>query len=85
MNDEAADGLVQRLFQLIHSGYEGEDEQRVAGSDLAGDAIHNSFRIEGLDSHLFNPQYTPQLNKVKFRNETLQRVIKLMLDYITKC
>lgn len=69
---------IQRLFDLIHNGYEGIDERRVQDSDLAGDAIHNSFRIEGLDSHLFNPQYTPDLNKVVFRNETLQKVIKLM-------
>jgi hypothetical protein len=40
--------------------------------------LHNTFHMEGLDSHLFNPEYTPLLNRVGFRNETLQRVIQLM-------
>ncbi len=40
--------------------------------------IQNSFVIERLDSHLFDPKLTPYLSKVKFNNETLQKVIKLM-------
>ena len=29
-------------------------------------------------THLFDPESTPMLSKVRFRNETLQRVIQLM-------
>ena len=47
--------------------------------DLGFDGkIHNSFAIDRLDSHLFDPKGTPNLNKVVFRNATLQRVIELM-------
>ncbi len=40
--------------------------------------IHHSFHMEALDSHLFDPKFTMLLNKVKFRNETLQMIIQLM-------
>ena len=67
---------LQQLFKLIHQGYQGENDHLIG--DVAGDKIHNTFRIEPLDSHLFNPDFTQMLNGVTFRNETLQRVIKLM-------
>lgn len=67
---------LQQLFNLIHQGYNGEDEQHIAG--VTGEKIHNTFRIEALDSHLFNPKFTKMLNGITFRNETLQRVIQLM-------
>jgi hypothetical protein len=68
---------VSLLFKLIHEGYKGE-----RGPEL-GDAwhecgIHNSFTLEKLDSHLFDPKRTPYLNKVKFTNQTLQTIIRLM-------
>ena len=67
---------IQQLFRLIDKGYSGV--AGTAGIDLSGQAIHNSFHMERLDSHLFNPKYTRLLNRVVFRNETLQRIIKLM-------
>ena len=66
---------IEKLFTLIHEGYSGVKAQAGLALDQA---IHHSFHIQGLDSHLFDPQYTPLLNKVRFRNETLQRVIQLM-------
>jgi len=72
---------LQRLFSLIHEGYQGVDEHRPGESvalDAIGDKIHNTFRMESLDSHLFNPSFTKMLNTITFRNETLQRVIELM-------
>lgn len=69
---------LQRLFSLIHEGYSGTRKQ-TEGLDFGKEtAIHNSFHIHGLDSHLFHPKFTPMLNKVVFRNETLQRIIELM-------
>jgi len=68
---------IQRLFSLIYEGYQGVDESHF-GSNILGEAIHNSFAIDRLDSHLFDPKGTPNLNKVVFRNATLQRVIELM-------
>ncbi len=66
---------ISQLFNLIHKGYSGIDE---GGQQGLHQTIHNSFHIEPLDSHLFNPKFTPLLNRVTFRNETLQQIIKLM-------
>jgi type II restriction/modification system DNA methylase subunit YeeA len=65
---------IQKLFGLIHTGHDGVDRQE--SFDFS--AIHNSFHLEPLDSHLFDPKFTPLLNKVVFRNDTLQSVIRLM-------
>jgi hypothetical protein len=57
--------------------------QRAAGQ-FAGDSPasaaggHSVFEFQALDSHLFDPARTPLLNKVVFRNETLQTVIRSM-------
>jgi hypothetical protein len=83
---------LRRLFSLIFNGYpEVESRQpsgqahRTNGQTTADfgdedepDPTHNTFRIEPLRSHLFDPERTPLLRKVKFRNETLQKVIRLM-------
>ncbi len=66
---------IQRLFDLIHQGYSGVQDHQAS---LSVESIHHSFHIEPLDSHLFGPQYTAQLNRVRFRNETLQQVIRKM-------
>ncbi|MBL3601403.1 MAG: class I SAM-dependent DNA methyltransferase [gamma proteobacterium endosymbiont of Lamellibrachia anaximandri] len=66
---------IQRLFDLIHQGYSGVQDHQAS---LSVESIHHSFHIEPLDSHLFDPQYTAQLNRVQFRNETLQQVIRKM-------
>ena len=65
---------LQLLFDLIYNGFPRKEEQ------LALDAgpEHHRFRIAPLRSHLFDPARTPLLNKVKFRNQVLQRVIELM-------
>ena len=66
---------ISQLFDLIDKGYEGVNH---SGSGDMHQTIHNSFHIDKLDSHLFNPKYTPLLNRVKFSNQTLQRIIELM-------
>ena len=70
---------INKLFTLIHQGYDGSEQQQ-AGLDESWEArgIHNSFKLEKLDSHLFDPKLTPYLNKVKFSNATLQTIIRLM-------
>jgi len=68
---------ISLLFKLIHEGYKGERDAELAdGWQKRG--IHHSFTLERLDSHLFDPKRTPYLNKVKFTNQTLQTVIRLM-------
>ncbi|MCS3952785.1 Eco57I restriction-modification methylase domain-containing protein [Salinibacter ruber] len=80
---------IERLFSLIYNGYpavetNGEahrgDGQVAADFEEDGEAgpQHHTFCIEPLRSHLFDPERTPLLDGVKFRNETLQKVIRLM-------
>ena len=75
--DESLNGCyihesVQTLFRLIRDGFDGGHPDLLAGS------LHNTFRIRALDSALFREGATPLLDKVKLRNEVLQRVIRLM-------
>lgn len=68
---------ISLLFKLIHEGYKGERDAQL-GDAWQERGVHNSFTLEKLDSHLFDPKRTPYLNKVKFTNQTLQTVIRLM-------
>ena len=62
------------LFGMIWDGYKGS-----SGRDImdATPRIHE-FDIAPLRSHLFDPDKTPLLRRVRFRNEVLQQVIRLM-------
>lgn len=65
---------INLLFSLIFSGHPpGQENLSIEGSP----DIH-VFRIASLNSHLFDPERTRLLNRVKFRNQVLQKVIKLM-------
>ena len=68
---------INKLFSLIHEGYQGERDVEL-GDAWEERGVHNTFTLAKLDSHLFDPTRTPYLNKVKFSNQTLQRVICLM-------
>ena len=59
---------------MIFNGFPGGAEQLA----LESDPEHHTFRIPPLKSRLFDPAGTPLLNKVKFRNSVLQKVIELM-------
>ena len=65
---------IQSLFRLIRDGFDGGDANVLA---VEG-GLHNTFEIRALDSALFRAGSTPVLDRVKFRNETLQQVIRLM-------
>ena len=68
------DESINLLFSLIYNGISGEQQelkfQKGVGQKL--------FEIPSLKTHLFDSERTPILNKVKFRNTILQRVIELM-------
>ncbi len=68
---------INKLFELIHEGYNGHADgpQHSLDGQWEARGIHNSFSLEKLDSHLFDPALTPYLNKLKFTNQTLQSVI----------
>jgi len=67
---------LKTLFDLIFKGFNHKDQQLALGF---GDAPqHHTFRMPPLNCHLFDPARTPHLNRVKFRNSVLQRVIQLL-------
>ena len=80
VGDEARNGhffdeSLRRLFRLIHEGHRGTAQQRL---EQGAGAILHSFAIAALDSHLFDPENTRLLNRVRFPNWLWQRVIQLM-------
>ena len=68
---------VSNLFRLVYDGFRHEEKQVALGSDEPG-LDKNSFRIEPLTSHLFDPERTPLLNRVRFRNHVVQKVIECL-------
>lgn len=64
---------LQRMFGLIYNGHQLNRQL-----DQLHESTANSFTLQGLDSHLFDPANTPLLNRVTFSNETLQQVIQSM-------
>lgn len=65
---------IDLIFKLIFKGFEPKKQE----SMWACKTLYKVFRLNSLDSHLFNPKRTPLLDKVKFRNEKIQKVISLM-------
>ncbi|WP_302409195.1 Eco57I restriction-modification methylase domain-containing protein [Comamonas kerstersii] len=88
--DEARNGYyfhdsLQQLFSLIWQGFPRRDagsRQQELGPGVEpapGDIAQGSgFTIAPLQGHLFDPERTRLLNRVKLRNHVLQRVIELM-------
>lgn len=68
---------VATLFRLVYEGFSHEVKQTVLGADQGGTDRH-TFRMEPLRSHLFDPERTPLLNRVRFRNHVLQRVLECL-------
>ncbi|WP_371971423.1 Eco57I restriction-modification methylase domain-containing protein [Acinetobacter sp. AL9] len=70
---------IQKLFNLIHTGKpHDQGDLSLEGSYSASSTGLTGFDIHALDSHLFDPKRTAYLEKVRFTNQTLQRVIRLM-------
>ena len=71
---------VERLFRLVRDGFDGSNWG--GSEDLfaegAGPSLRFGFRVRPLDSRLFRQGSTPLIDKVKLRNEVLQKVIRLM-------
>jgi len=63
---------INTLFNLLYDGFQPQD------LDIFINPYHHTFRISPLRSHLFDPKQTPILNRVKFRNFVLQRIVELM-------
>ena len=77
---ESQDGFylhesLQMLFDLVFHGFEPGKKDLTLG--LEGSS-HHTFDMTPLKSHLFDPGRTPTLNRCKFRNKSLQRIIHLL-------
>ncbi len=70
------DQTLGQLFALVYQG---------VGANYAGSLFQDAevehkqiFRMSPLQCHLFDPERTPLLNKVKLRNQVLQEIVRLM-------
>ncbi|MFH1953317.1 MAG: hypothetical protein ABIL06_17080 [Pseudomonadota bacterium] len=68
------DSLNLLFNTLIYEGF--SPAQR--GLQFGDRPQHDIFEMKALKSHLFDPARTPILNRVRFRNSVLQKVIRLM-------
>ena len=68
------------LFDMIYNGFSPSGHAKIKQAKLEfGDSPqHHVFTMSPLKSHLFDPDRTPLLNRVKFRNCVLQEVIQQM-------
>lgn len=64
---------IQLLFDLIDQGFQSQPNTNVFAS---GDI--ETFAITPLKSHLFDPKSTPTLNRVRFPNQLMKKIIQLM-------
>ncbi|MFZ1730547.1 MAG: hypothetical protein WBQ23_00425 [Bacteroidota bacterium] len=76
-SDDARSGYflhhsIDRLFTLVYEGFNHGAEQ------LHTEVQHDTFSMPPLKSHLFDPARTPILRRVRFRNNVLQQIVRLM-------
>ncbi|MFK8186603.1 MAG: hypothetical protein AB8B99_24760, partial [Phormidesmis sp.] len=72
------DASLKKLFRLVWEGYPKQSEAQQEINLANAEIIHDTFELAPLKSHLFDPGRLVLLNRVKFRNVTLRRVIELM-------
>lgn len=78
------DASLRKLFELVFKGYPRTAAPETGLLDFSGEQDPGSvddsgtFRLRPLPSHLFDPARTPLLEKVRFRNIVLQKVIRLL-------
>ncbi|HEX3020106.1 MAG TPA: hypothetical protein VHP36_07375 [Chitinispirillaceae bacterium] len=72
-----SDSLL-RLFTIIHDGYIDKREKTEIDIEKLPESTFGTFIIPPLASHLFDPERSPIINKVKFRNSVMQTIIRRM-------
>jgi hypothetical protein len=68
------DDSIRILFTMITEGFEPKNEMEL-GFD---GPLHDEFKIDRVESHLFDPARTPLLDKVRIRNAVWQQIIQLL-------
>jgi len=66
------------LFKLVYEGFPRAANAQAQQLELGDTPRHHAFSMTPLKSHLFDPAKTPLLNRVRLRNDVLQRIIELM-------
>lgn len=75
---------LEKLFRMVYDGTEtvrGQQPLQFArrpDTEGGDTSLHNTFRLVPLRSHLFDPERTPFLSKLRLRNEVLLEVVKAM-------
>ena len=71
---------ISKLFQYVFEGIGDKDVQGslLDAADEEDESLHHTFKIPPLHGHIFDPERTPNLNKVKLRNHVWQDIIELM-------
>lgn len=77
--EEAREGTflhesLATIFRLINEGFSIRQQELA----VEREPLHNTFELPRLQSHLFDPARTPILNRVRFRNHVLQRILELL-------
>ncbi|WP_437737335.1 N-6 DNA methylase [Sorangium sp. So ce1335] len=72
------DESLRTLFRLVNDGYAGSGQLPLASAGAREGIDERGFLIDGLKSPLFDERSTPRLSKVRFRNEVLQKVVRLL-------
>lgn len=72
------DSSITKLFKLVWEGFPELTYEQSSLNLEQKEVTHDTFELKALKSHLFDPERLTILNKVKFRNVVLRRVIELM-------
>lgn len=78
------DDSIRRLFAMIEKGYHPEGQSRVAiiqGEErekVEVQILKHTFQLDKIECNLFDPEKTPTLKKVRFRNRVWQEIIQLL-------
>ncbi|MDR2302769.1 MAG: class I SAM-dependent DNA methyltransferase, partial [Deltaproteobacteria bacterium] len=67
---------LTKLFGLVYNGYQDKTPAAKNGSDP--EVYQNIFVIEPLKTHIFDPDYTPTINKAKIRDSVMLKIIDLL-------
>lgn len=81
--DEGRNGFylhesISKLFKYIFEGIGGEGVQGDLLESGDPNPAHHTFTIPPLHGHIFDPEWTQTLNKVKIRNHVWQKIIELL-------
>lgn len=79
--DEVGDGYylhetLSKLYKMIYTGYPSNSDLYSKAIKL--ESMHDLFVIHPLKAHIFDPEYTPTLQRAKLRNRTMLRIVDLM-------